>query len=345
MLSSRISEYDTLRIQACIFVVLGHAILQQPYNSTVNEDFIKVLNKICDIIYSFHMYLFFLISGACACFSSLNINKKMLAKRTSRLLLPYFFLGTVFVLPVSFYLADSISWKMVLSSYLKIFTFNFGKEWHLWFLPALYTTAILTALLHRLAVALRISPPLIILVLSSLIYFAPFNMPYMDFIPLMAFKQYWFWYVLGLYTLPLLIAWTPKNKLVYLWGLCGVIVFIRLIQISAAYIQEYAFVLDAYQRFIIPFSECIVCAILAKIVALFRPQRFKAYNALAAACMTIYLYHGPLGVLLVHLYRMNPELGLTSHLACTTVGLILLSMLIWHCLSPLQGWKKAALGA
>ena len=104
-----------LQVIGPIFVILGHSINGLPAND--------ILLKIKEIIYVFHMPLFFFISGYLFLYKGglSNISyKDFMKKKIWRLLFPYFVLNLIFILPkflLSGFLDDkvnfSISYKIV----------------------------------------------------------------------------------------------------------------------------------------------------------------------------------------------------------------------------------------
>lgn len=98
---------NRLRVIATLLVVIGHATrmftAQGVYHDSIQENLI--LTKITGIIYSFHMPLFFLISGYVygICLNKGGVYNSFLPfikKKSQRLLLPYYFWGILYVAPI-----------------------------------------------------------------------------------------------------------------------------------------------------------------------------------------------------------------------------------------------------
>ena len=102
----RYTEVDIARGIGILFVVLGHSIKQ----TEVSAGWIRVLTY---IIYSFHMPLFFCLSGFVSA-KILQMNrqerKRFTLSRARRLLIPYFTVGLIYI-PVK--LALSGQWMSV----------------------------------------------------------------------------------------------------------------------------------------------------------------------------------------------------------------------------------------
>ena len=140
MKKNRIDYIDIARGLAIMLIVVGHIINKSMHTSLLIK-----------IIYSFHVALFFLISGYL-----FNSNKKIteFAKnKFIRLMIPYFFWSVVFLIPYYIFGRDVGGQLGISSSYdIKTILYNivYGngnssalrQNSALWFLPALFTTEI-----------------------------------------------------------------------------------------------------------------------------------------------------------------------------------------------------------
>ena len=138
---NRYTEVDIARGIGIFFVVLGHSIKQ----TGVSAGWIRILTY---IIYSFHMPLFFCLSG----FVSAKILEMKKAERFSysvsrarRLLVPYFVIGLLYI-PVKLKLSDVAVQPFEISDIWKLLI---GKnpDVSLWFLYILFLIEIICALL------------------------------------------------------------------------------------------------------------------------------------------------------------------------------------------------------
>lgn len=87
-------ELDIAKGIGIILVVFGHSITQ--YNNQVSG----IWSVIYNFIYSFHMPFFFLISGILSTRlldKSIQEKKVSIRKKAVRLLVPYFFIGLLFI--------------------------------------------------------------------------------------------------------------------------------------------------------------------------------------------------------------------------------------------------------
>lgn len=131
--ASRIPWLDTAKGLGLLCVIFGH--LQVPYLSTW--------------IYTFHMPLFFFLSGIV--FSGEKYSfREFLLRKIKTLVIPYFVLGSGILL---FYCADFARRGLPASAYLEMLKQFLLQEhyWTIWFLACLFLSEMLYELLSRLA--------------------------------------------------------------------------------------------------------------------------------------------------------------------------------------------------
>lgn len=138
-----ILEFDVLRVLTILLVVAGHSDFLSSHQFSVSNEISEELlsykleyHLLRPWIYSFHMPLFMLLSGAVF---SLSSNKysfyDYFRKRYSRLMLPYWSCGLFFSVPlkwlVGYYGNHNIIWAYIESL---IFIKSPGHLWFLWVL-------------------------------------------------------------------------------------------------------------------------------------------------------------------------------------------------------------------
>lgn len=150
-----IEEYNIIRVVATILVVIGHAGYISPMTEyggiSFGEYSIPVAQQIIDLgvrlIYSFHMPLFFALSGSLF-YLNVESNKfnnliDVLSVKAKRLLIPYVFCTLFWVIPIkalSGYWSNSAS---LLKDIIFGQLFLYGNS-HLWFLWVLFIVTIIT---------------------------------------------------------------------------------------------------------------------------------------------------------------------------------------------------------
>ena len=139
-MKERVKWVDVLRGIAMFFVIFGHAFVSK-------DNFIRTY------IYSFHMPLFFLISGLTYKKSELKF-KEFFFKKCKNLLLPYLFIN-IFVFIVKLILQYSLGlYNVNLLKSLGSFFIGLGKDLpciQSWFLISLFIVEILFYLIQRFA--------------------------------------------------------------------------------------------------------------------------------------------------------------------------------------------------
>lgn len=127
-----------------ILVVVGHCIPDATSAGGISDDCLRWVDS---VIYSFHMPLFFFISGYLAAPRTANFSvRELLKKRVSRLLIPYFFVGLCYM-----------PFKLVLSAFANK-PYDIGNLWQivlgvnpmgeLWFLYVLFLCTVAGVLLR-----------------------------------------------------------------------------------------------------------------------------------------------------------------------------------------------------
>lgn len=171
MMKNRLDHLDIARGIAIILVVWGHA--DQRMDHVFYNENLEFLDQ---IIYSFHMALLFIISGALFRGGLADRDLPTIFSRTVKsILVPFFALSIVFVPCKLLTLMGSISVTSFLEMFLGIFFFQ-SSDWApsgvLWFLFVLFNGTMLTAILVRrlglnliqilcIAIAIKLAAPLV----------------------------------------------------------------------------------------------------------------------------------------------------------------------------------------
>ena len=128
--TSRIQWVDIAKGFAILSVVVGHSVFKPLF--------------VWNVIYSYHMPLFFLLSGLFVINKDVNLKSAML-KRAKTLLLPYSvfsILQGLFFLSINKFVID-FSWTR-----LSVKTFFLSPE--LWFLPVLFVVSLMVIVLNKI---------------------------------------------------------------------------------------------------------------------------------------------------------------------------------------------------
>lgn len=111
--SNHYIEYDIIRVFATVLVIIGHSTylkLLTPYGG-IDIDlqnisiFQKIIYKINFLIYSFHMPLFFFLSGALLYLTLIKLKmnlRKLLVVKFKRLIIPFIVVTLFYVFPLKY---------------------------------------------------------------------------------------------------------------------------------------------------------------------------------------------------------------------------------------------------
>ena len=150
MKTKRIDFIDIARALAMIFIVLGHTIV---HNGNLYW-FYKLL-------YSFHVILFFIISGYI--YIDSNTNKEFIKKKFKTLMIPYFIFSILFLIPYFIFGMEvnntmnangSTNILILIKEIIYGIAYNgsLKQNTSLWFLPALFTTETIYKLINNIEI-------------------------------------------------------------------------------------------------------------------------------------------------------------------------------------------------
>lgn len=196
-LNTRIDWIDVCKAFAIFFIYFGHWL-------TTN-------GNLAIFAYSFHLQLFFLISGFFAVKQQKKKSKNFIIDQVFLLIIPFLFF--TFINIVYFNLDGSKTFNELLLSFTSNFTdYSHSVSPELWFLPALFCVAISYYFLLKV-----IKKPLIILILAYILYIIETSFketmigfilsPFIGFMGISAIPAYLFWYSLGSVLFPYLKKW------------------------------------------------------------------------------------------------------------------------------------------
>lgn len=199
----KIKEYDILKVMAIILVVIGHSTyynIFSGYGGIAYQQYIdnhfsltvyKLLSKLTEIIYYFHMPLFMAISGMLFSIQVKNNRwqriESLLINKFRRLMIPFFVFTLLYTVPIKYVsnYFDGISFWKAVSGQL----FLFGNS-HLWYLYALFIVFIASFYVLKKNTSLDIYLLLYILhILSYSVHLTLVSAP----------LQYLFWFSMGFF--------------------------------------------------------------------------------------------------------------------------------------------------
>ncbi len=176
ILTDRLPYLDIAKGIGIILVVIGHCIPDAASPAGIPVPAMKVLH---DVIYSFHMPLFFFISGFLISrkVGSIQSKKTLITKKIKRLLIPYFFVGLCYA-PLKLLLSQFANKPYDFNNLWKIFL-GVNPDGELWFLYALFMISLIAIVLNKqvskiglgIAGILTLTSPVLPIVTSYIFYF------------------------------------------------------------------------------------------------------------------------------------------------------------------------------
>lgn len=147
--AKKVVEYDIIRVLALLLVVVGHCDFIKSHgvdvSNIISENLITYEmfeDNVRAWIYSFHMPLFIMMSGAMyAIVRSKYTNFEYIKNRFKRLIVPYLVCGTLFAFPIK-YISGYFIGDSIIKAYIKS-VLTASMPGHLWFLWVLFVVSIL----------------------------------------------------------------------------------------------------------------------------------------------------------------------------------------------------------
>ena len=184
--SERLTYIDIAKGIGIILVVIGHCIPDASSLTGISNPYFKLLHQ---IIYSFHMPLFFFIAGffvntqkTSAPLPDLQTTYRFIRKKFNRLMVPYLFVGFCY-LPLKIAFSQFANRPYHINNLWKILI-GVNPDGELWFLYSLFMINVL------IAVFLKFKVSLWTVLIALLAMFSPF---------FQIVTQYLLYFILGMY--------------------------------------------------------------------------------------------------------------------------------------------------
>lgn len=176
-MNDRESIYDWVRLIAIIFVVIGHStylkmtstyggvsyVVSPEISDTYYSGIFLAQRFLVSWVYGFHMPLFFMLSGAVLALKPLKSFNIFVKSKVKRLLVPYYFYGLLFMLPIK-YIGQFYNEESIGKACIFFLTGDEGS--HLWFFFALFWCMIAFFIFVKLLQMFKIDKLYLILFLS-----------------------------------------------------------------------------------------------------------------------------------------------------------------------------------
>ena len=348
MKNNRIYEYDCIRFLAIVAVVVGHSCYMSigythyPLPDNVDSIYRSLifvnLRWLASFVYSFHMPLFFILSGAVFGLSVFdngvkkNIDfSRIIDKKIWRLILPYCFYGVLFMIPIKF----MMGWYAPSSNIGKeIFNFLiYGtRSGHLWFLFSLFSIFLIATILvsyFKLNSIFSVLGMLLTAIALTWFFGSKFpSVPHASEISRIFSKLYLICFIVGLifaYYLPLINSMVTRYKALLL----SVIIFV-IYGVSWNFLSHYPYKASfgLYYATLVFLSFYFLFRYVCSFPFITQILNSRLSKFFFANLMGVYLLHDPLNYVILKLasiYQwLESPLGVCFYYFSRTIGLFLL---------------------
>lgn len=348
-------EIDILRVTAILLVVFGHCVYVNfeeftkigefrsigliALNDTpmLHETFFLFTQKVCGLIYMFHVPLFFVLAGMCYALNehtefSLD---KFIWKKFDRLIIPFFLIGSLYMIPMKYFAKFYTDIFIAEKSFISLE--NYG---HLWFLVVLFEIFIVFRLLRQ-CFKNSIAPLVIISLVCYFIGIPKFYELFGGQNPAMIVHTltYLIWFVLGY------IVYREQDAVKnFLNKYNSFVPFL----ITAA-----IFLADSQYNFLPLFLKtlfgCSATYFFAICLSKTRLINWSLYATLLKYNFSIYLFHDPLNYFVInafsrwHWIETSPTLAAISFVAMRTVIICAAAIFIAYVLEKLKIFLQSKL--
>lgn len=336
--NTRVELYDWIRVIATIFVVIGHAaylkivtangginyILPSQLSPTYNGFLLSSFRFLAIWVYTFHMPLFFFLSGAVLGLKPIGQLFSFIKSKIHRLIIPYLLVALFFMFPIkylgNFYTSIGLS-KAIISFFSG---FGGSDEGHLWFLIALFWCLIIFVCITKILDKLHSNHPIIILFICIIV--SQFSIRYItfSFLQISTSLYYIQWLALGY----LFESCRRRFTIPYSYSIL-ISIFIILI-----YLLAYRIISPHYNISIIAgiIFSIALSVVLSPLFQLIKNKYSMHYNNFIKRLFDIYLFHDPLEYIVIRIFLnknlLSTSIGCYAYLFMRTIGIILLSIMI-----------------
>lgn len=299
----QVNEYNLMKVIAIILVVIGHSTYlkisgvdySEFFGQTLQVSFGKNIQTVVNIIYIFHMALFFAVSGSVYYIQKNKLNKyknakELIINKMKRLMIPYILVGILYVIPIKL-ISRFYSTNYVPNA---IFYDMMNGIGHLWFLFALFWIFILFYVLEKY---IYNNNKYVFWVIILITYF--FSDIIYDFMPngLKSHVQYVIFFCIGYFFEIIREKYNNSKYMAFNTVILSVIVYVLYYvqkNINFKYSQLLILLLVKILLILIVYN---ISYLLNKYLKI---SKFKLYQNLYKYNFDIYLFHDPLNYLILY---------------------------------------------
>jgi len=288
-----ISELDVMRIILMMFVIFGHARYLRfvPYNPDPGGGwyaygFLSYADKLVDFSYSFHMPLFFVLSGMVAFLTQQKTFvsfDRMVINKFKRLIIPYILWGLFWMIPLRA-IAHVFNSENINRGITSLFTLTNGS--HLWFLPALFGVFIC---FYPFYLVYRRTGSFMAVGILSFIFTNIMGLVPIQFLNFQKVLLYFIYFATGFVVGGLLYVNNESRIKISFVGLLS----ISLTSVILLILAQFRYALNLTPLNVLVMGVCIYSFSLM-ITRYTKITDSKVYDLINRNCMRIYLFHDPL---------------------------------------------------
>lgn len=341
IITERVSVYDWVRLWAMILVVVGHSAYTAiegiyggvsyalPANlSPVYNSFPLALCRQMSVwVYTFHMPLFFALSGAVYSLKKMGNFDSIFKSKFIRLMIPYFVYGWLFMLPVkrlgNFY--DNASLLKAMRGFL-----SGNDSGHLWFLPALFWCILCTSAIIKILERCKIYSLAALILIGAGIHLTYLYMP-SDMFALRTGLKYVLFFSLG-------YAFEQERRKHQRWELKKTVCLFCAVVVLEGLNLKLAILNTFFMKIVGSFMVYLLAEICDQLFV--GVQYKKGWKLLNQNLFYVYLFHDPMNYVILRIFMAKNWLesgcGCVIYTLCRTVGVFLASLILGELINKIK---------
>lgn len=306
IIEKRDNTIDVMKVMCMMLVVIGHVVSVYTPFSYVKMPVNSVLVLVWKLIYSFHMPSFVAISGALFFLlkqrGKYNNLSQFVYNKVHRLLIPYFCLAFFMVIPIMYYIGESISYDNILNNY--IFAEN---PRHLWYLYMLFFIFIISNAFYDVIQ----KRPMITMFCLFVIFYLGAYFP-LRFQLYNIFKYIFYFYLGG-------VLYENRNALNIKINLPIQVAFLFVVFLLLFFLHEKTKMINSQTgSMLLALSGMILLFYCSKTISKFK---IPFYNRLSKNSYGIYLFHPMLNYLIF--YYFGEKVISNPYITCIIVSIVI----------------------
>ena len=338
-MNDRETAYDWIRLIATVFVVIGHSAylkvtatyggvsyaVSPEISDTYYSGLFWIQRVLASWVYTFHMPLFFMLSGAVLALKPLKSFNVFVKSKVKRLLVPYYFYGLLFMLPIK-YIGQFYNDELIGKACIGFMTGVEGS--HLWFFFALFWCMMVFFIIVKILQMFKLDKLYFVLIFSYSVSLVYSYIP-IDFFFFKKGLSYVLYFAIG-YCFEKerkkclkFNVWNTKNMFLCFFLLFGLEIIIIKFHVSRGYFVS--LVGCAFT-----FAMAYLCDKTFKNIS-----NSKIWDLVTRNLFYVYIFHDPLEYLVLRIFFSSDYLnyggGCIMYLLSRTLFVIIISIMLGEC--------------